>query len=92
LAVWYSRDQWQKLRELSADKDGLEKTFAEWQTTAEEKIMELTLEGYEVQRVPIDVDQVAKWCEKRGRAFNAVARSEFVAEQLARSKKLPLKS
>ena len=77
--AWYREDQWDRLLELASDRDQLEATFDEWRVFAEGHIDELRRRGVEVVKVEVDVEQLCEWCLRRGRPFDAAARSEYSA-------------
>jgi len=80
--AWYRRDEWDRLREVSSDADALEETWEEWRAVAEEKLRELRERGLRVEKVVVDVELLAKWCEEAGRTVDGAARSEYAAELL----------
>ena len=80
--AWYSSQQWEQLRSLSADPDQLEETWEDWRDLAESKIEELRRLGLEVEKVAVDVDRLAKWCEEEGRLVDGASRSAYAAEML----------
>ncbi len=80
--AWYQRDQWARLRELAADAEGLEEHYDAWLTSAERTLETVKSEGLSVERVLVDVEEIAAWCARAGRHFDGKARSEYVAELL----------
>ena len=78
--AWYSHDQWSRLRELAADAAVLEDTYEEWHSFAERTEADLLAKGIQVQRVAVDVEEIAAWCTSHGRSLDGDARAEFVAE------------
>jgi hypothetical protein len=80
--AWYRPEQWQRLRELSADPEVLENTHEEWFHMAEEKMGELLKAGIEVWKIPVDVEELRGWCEMQGIPLDGYARAKFVAQKL----------
>jgi hypothetical protein len=80
--AWYSSEQWGRLRSLSSDADQLEETWEEWHDLAESKFREMRRLGMEVERVVVDVDRLARWCEREGRPIDGASRSAYAAEML----------
>ena len=78
--AWYERAQWPRLRELAADVDQLEEDYDAWLTSAERGVATLKSEGLSVERVLVDVEEIAAWCTRKGRRFDSRARSEYVAD------------
>jgi hypothetical protein len=56
--------------------------YEEWVAAAERSIVELASQGIVVERVPVDVDEIAEWCLLQGKRFDGAARSQFVVELL----------
>jgi hypothetical protein len=90
--AWYTRESWQRLRELAADAEALDDTYEGWERGAQRALDELQATGRAVRRVPIDVDLLARWCQEHHRPLDSAARAEYVtyllqasADVLARS-------
>ena len=79
--AWYREDQWDRLRELSDDRDDLAETHAEWLEMIERKWSELTATGLQLRRVAVDVEDLWSWCRSNGRVLDGSARSEYVARR-----------
>ena len=82
--AWYLPEQWDTLREISADKDSIEKTHAEWLVTAENAQAQMAATGANIERVIVDVSELEAWCRSRGWSVNGNARAQFVAYLLRR--------
>ena len=82
---WYTREQWQRLVALAPDRADLDDTFEEWREQAERALEELTAQGHAIRKVFVDVDDLAAWCESRGRPRDASARAEYITEQTQRA-------
>jgi len=80
--AWYSSEQWGRLRSLSSDGDQLEETWEEWRELAESRFREMRQLGLEVEKVAVDVDRLARWCEREGRPVDGASRSAYAAEML----------
>jgi len=80
--AWYSPAEFVRLRECTADLDKIENTHAEWEHNAIEALQVLAQQGVIVERVPLIVDEVVRWCAERGRPFDSAARAAYVAEVL----------
>lgn len=78
--AWYRRDQWQRLREVSADVDELEEEYDEWLQGAQRHIERLP-RGLGVKKIDVDVDELVDWCKSKGRPVDATARSVFALEK-----------
>ena len=80
--AWFRREQWDRLLEVSADRDDLEETFDEWVQWAQQHYDGLRRSGYNVTKIDVDVEELVRWCRQRGRPVDGEARSEFTVEKL----------
>jgi hypothetical protein len=80
--AWFRPEQWSRLRQVSADREELEETLAEWESRAEETLGSLQAQGMNIERVIVDVEEVLAGCKHRGLPFDANARSHYVADLL----------
>ena len=83
--AWFRREQWDRLLEVSEDRDHLEKTFEEWVEVAQQKYDELKNLGYDIKKVDVDVEELVRWCLARDRPVDADARSEFPIDKFQES-------
>jgi len=79
--AWYREDQWERLREISADRDQLDETYAEWVVKAEEVVKQLAAQGLSIEKVEIDLDDLERWCAARGIPIDSRARASYAAEK-----------
>jgi hypothetical protein len=79
--AWYRADQWDRLREISADRDQLDETYAEWVVKAQGVLDHLAGEGLSIDKVEIDLDDLQRWCAERGIPINGQARASYAAEK-----------
>jgi hypothetical protein len=80
--AWYRAEQWDRLREISVDRDKLEKTHAEWVASAEESLRGMRKVGMRVEKVEVDVEELLAWCEARQLDVDGGARAKYAAEML----------
>lgn len=80
--AWYRPEQWQRLREISTDKDVVEETHAEWVQNAKRALKKLRRQGIEPVKVDVDVEELLRWCESQHIPVDGNARSTYVAEKL----------
>lgn len=78
----YTREQWQTLMEVAADRDKLEASYQEWQATKEESVTRLRRQGYEVCQISIDVGSLQEYCRQRGIANDSASRVEYAAYRM----------
>lgn len=82
--AWYRPEQWQRVREISADADDLHDSYLEWLQSAEERLKELRSSGLRVERVDVHSEELILWCNERDLEINGEARSRYVAERLSK--------
>ena len=82
--AWYRPEQWSLLRALAADSDKLEQTHAEWLTAATKAMADLQKSGALVQKIDVDVQELARWCQNRGLVLDGSARATFATEKMRR--------
>jgi len=80
--AWYTPDQWQLLLDISADRDDLEATYAEWERDAKKALRQLRQGGLNVVKVPVEIEELLDWCQSRNVPVNANARSQYAAYKL----------
>ena len=80
--AWFDEAGWERLREITADPGRLLDDYASWVKMVNNSIREMRKQGMNVQKVLVDVDELAAWCEENDRVVDAEARVLFVAERL----------
>ena len=80
--AWYRREQWNRLLEISTDRDKIGNTYEEWEANAEKGLRMAARPGVVLRKVDIDVEELLKWCRSQGRPVDGAARSIFTAEKL----------
>lgn len=80
--AWYRPDQWQRLREVSSDAEDLEDSYDEWFELAEERMRDLREAGARAERVQIDVEELARWCDAEECPVDAAGRARYAAHLL----------
>ena len=85
--AWYREDQWSLLHTVSVDADNLEKTYAEWLSFAQTRYDELVKKGTRVEKVDVDVQDMASWCRELGRKVDGTGRTAYVVYMLQKQKR-----
>ena len=80
--AWYSREQWEKLKEVASDPEKLDDTYEEWKVNAERAIREYSEPDTITRKVHIDVDELMEWCKTLDLPIDGAARSAFAGEKL----------
>ena len=81
--AWYRPEQWQRVREISADAEELHDSDVEWWQSAEESLQQDRSSGLRVEKVDVHSEELLLWCNERGLEINGEARSRYVAEMLS---------
>lgn len=76
---WYEKSQWPEYRRIMVDD--VDENHADWLRQAEATERKLRKAGAEPVRVAIDLGDFELWCRTKGRACDASARAEYVAEK-----------
>lgn len=80
--AWYTEEQWELLRQVAADWDSMDQSFARWEKSAGNAYRLLLESGYPVETVDVDVADLIRWCKSRNRPVDGESRSDYVAEKL----------
>ena len=75
---WYRPEQWERLREISEDKEHFEMTYEESLLDSENKIKQLEAQGYRPVKVEVDVEEMLAWCSTQGLSVTPETRTKFM--------------
>ena len=78
-AAVYREEQWERLVELSIDREKLSESFQSWKESFEKTITQLKEQGLNVRKVDVDVEELNDWCRGRNIELNGEARSQYAA-------------
>src|SRR5580704_12309952 len=76
---WFTAAQWPELRRVAADRLVLPERFAEFESIAGRRFDRLRAQGYPVEKILIDVSELAAWCRAEGKPISGGSRAEFAA-------------
>lgn len=76
---WHQSSQWDRLREISDDRDEIEDTYEEWRRNASKVISDFESNGQPIKKGNINPEKLLLWCNEKGIPVNGEARSEYVA-------------
>jgi hypothetical protein len=85
--AWYSREDWQRLREIADDRDKLDDAYEDWERQALKMIRDLEAVRRRIRKVPINIEALIAWCAERKCRIDMAARSEYVSYLLSQGKK-----
>lgn len=77
--AWYQKDEWIKMKALSADPDALDDDYESWKKKANALIVTLRESGVIARKVNVQADKLLQWCQQRGRPLDGEARSGYAA-------------
>ena len=80
--AWFRPQDWNRLREIAADRDALEESHQEWVEGATRTIRKLERQGVRPRRVIIDLDDYLAWCAARKLPLDGSSRASFAAERI----------
>ena len=80
--AWYLPEQWNKLKEISVDRDDLEDTYEEWLANAEQSVAQMSAAGVTVKKVIVQITELESWCRAKNLEINGKSRAEFVANKM----------
>jgi hypothetical protein len=74
----YRQDQWETLLAAAADRDSLEKTWEKWKAGIEKVIVALKKAGIPFVLIPLDVEEIARYCKEQGVPNDLKARYDLM--------------
>jgi hypothetical protein len=80
--AWYLPEQWNKLKEISVDRNELEDTYEEWLANAEKSVAKISASGVTVKKVIVQISELESWCRAKNLEINGKSRAEFVANKM----------
>lgn len=78
---WYRREDYQRIREMMADRHNLAPTYESWLAAAENNETVGREAGLHVSHILIEPEAFARWCTERGADPDSAARRDYVAEK-----------
>jgi hypothetical protein len=63
---WYRPEQWERLREISEDKETFALSYEDSLVESEQKIQDLEAQGIRPIKVEVDVEALWTWCTTQG--------------------------
>lgn len=82
---WYRPEEWSRLASLADDHDVINPIYRDWFTAAEKQILQMALAGIRVERVEVDVIELAAWCAARNLPNISATRSQYASELMQRA-------
>jgi len=79
---YYRRDQYNRLREFSIDKENFSISYEEMITITASKYKEMENKGFKVVKIDVDIEELIEWCNSRCVTLNPESRTRFTLEKL----------
>jgi len=74
--VWFSREDYSKIRELLTDSERLPDDYEQW-----EKLNEKLFDGVEIEKIYVEPDAFVNWCETQGIAPSFTACRKYIVKR-----------
>lgn len=85
--AWYIEKDWEKMKQISSDRERLGESFLEWEENAINTITELQEYGMNVVKVNINTYEYINYCKLYSQKyFNETSRENFIKETMYRNK------
>lgn len=84
--VWYTEDEWKKMKEISVDSERLENSFKEWEEMVRKTLADMKATGILGTKVFIKAEEFFIWCKIHSLPVDASSRSKYVSEIMSRRK------
>lgn len=79
--TWYTPEQFTRMKSVAEDADGLDDTYNDWLKNASAHVRRLRKDGYQVVKVPMDVDEWVVWCQQHGKTLTGPSRSQYTSHK-----------
>lgn len=80
--IYCSEQEYARLLAVAADANELEASWEEWVQNREKTKLNLALAGIMVTDVPVEVEELLKYCLRENAPLDSSARAGYVAEKL----------
>lgn len=78
--VWYSKEEWEKMKQISIDSERQEASFKEWEKMAQKTLADMKATGIVGTKVLIKSEEFLLWCKIHSLPLDASSRSEYVSK------------
>ena len=82
--VWYKKNEWQKMKEISSDAEIFENSFKEWEQMANKSLLDMKASGIIAKKVFIKADEFIVWCKIHSLPLDASSRSKYITEVMSK--------
>jgi hypothetical protein len=78
----YRKNQYDRYREISVDKETFSNSYDEMMVSAKSKHKEMENKGFKVVKIDVDIEELIEWCQHRKVTINPESRTKFTMEKL----------
>lgn len=82
--VWYTEEEWRKMKAISSDSEIFEDSFKEWEEMAIKTIVDMKANGIVGTKVFIKSDEFIVWCKIHSLPKDAASRSKYVTDIMSK--------
>ncbi|MBI3124349.1 MAG: hypothetical protein HYZ10_08085 [Ignavibacteriales bacterium] len=82
--VWYTEEEWSKIKSISSDSEIFEDSYKEWEEMALETLVDMKVTGIIGTKVFIKSDEFIVWCKIHSLPLDASSRSRYVSEIMSK--------
>ena len=79
--VWYTKDEWGKMKDICIDKERFEETYEDWEAMVARTVAEMKKAGLKAIKVYVTADEFRDWCAHYSYPMDASSRSRFIVEK-----------
>ena len=76
--AYYRKKDWKRFLKIIDDSESIHDTWDEWHKAFLKAKKDLISQGFEVEDVEIDLEELTNYCKMRGIKNDGKARSQFV--------------
>ena len=82
--VWYTVEEWGKMKDISSDSERLEDSFTEWESMAQKILNDMKAAGIVGTKVFVKAEEFFVWCKIHSLPADAASRSRYVSEIMSK--------
>jgi hypothetical protein len=82
--VWYTEEEWSKMKAISSDSEIFDDSFKEWEEMAIKTLTDMKATGIVGTKVLIKADEFIVWCKIHSLQSDASSRSKYVTEIMSK--------
>lgn len=79
---YYRKAQYDRLRQISSDKETFPESYDEMFAITELKYRQLENKKFPIVKIDVDLDELVEWCKTRSVDLNPETRTKFALEKL----------